>query len=153
MNDDNFEGLVYAAKEPDLEAINEAYSEAINDLEGYYEQCRDGYDDRRCQWPGKNRDLRKNGADAFPWDGASDIEAPVIHERINHVCSVFMTAMARANIRALPTNAHNVPRHKIVGNFLKWMATSGYIPNFEKEMELGANYLLERGMILTYVGS
>ena len=32
------------------------------------------------------------------------------------------------------------------------MVSSGYIPRFYKEMELGANYLLERGILVTYVG-
>jgi hypothetical protein len=32
------------------------------------------------------------------------------------------------------------------------MVSSGYIPRFYREMELGANYLLERGILLTYVG-
>ena len=32
------------------------------------------------------------------------------------------------------------------------MTTSGYIPRFKQEMELGANYLLERGVLITYVG-
>ena len=41
-----------------------------------------------------------------------------------------------------------VARAEIVSSFLKWMVTSGYIPRYKREMELGANYLLERG--LTY---
>ena len=32
------------------------------------------------------------------------------------------------------------------------MTSSGYIPRFKQEMELGANYLLERGLLVTYVG-
>jgi hypothetical protein len=32
------------------------------------------------------------------------------------------------------------------------MVSSGYIPRFGREMELGANYLLERGILITYVG-
>ena len=32
------------------------------------------------------------------------------------------------------------------------MISSGYIPRFDKEMELGANYLLERGIMISYVG-
>ena len=43
-------------------------------------------------------------------------------------------------------------RSKVVSSFLKWMVTSGYIPRFKQEMELGANYLLERGILITYVG-
>jgi hypothetical protein len=32
------------------------------------------------------------------------------------------------------------------------MVSSGYIPRFYREMELGANYMLERGILITYVG-
>jgi len=32
------------------------------------------------------------------------------------------------------------------------MVSSGYIPRFYREMELGANYLLERGILISYVG-
>jgi hypothetical protein len=32
------------------------------------------------------------------------------------------------------------------------MVSSGYIPRFHREMELGANYLLERGILITYIG-
>tara|TARA_R110000787_G_scaffold204955_1_gene315455 strand:- start:900 stop:2621 length:1722 start_codon:yes stop_codon:yes gene_type:complete len=32
------------------------------------------------------------------------------------------------------------------------MVSSGYIPRFYREMELGANYLLERGILITYIG-
>jgi hypothetical protein len=32
------------------------------------------------------------------------------------------------------------------------MVSSGYIPRFYREMELGANYLMERGILITYVG-
>jgi hypothetical protein len=35
---------------------------------------------------------------------------------------------------------------------MKWMVSSGYIPRFAREMELGANYFLERGILITYVG-
>jgi hypothetical protein len=42
-------------------------------------------------------------------------------------------------------------RARVTSSFLKWMIHS-YIPNFKKQMELGANYLLERGILITYVG-
>jgi hypothetical protein len=32
------------------------------------------------------------------------------------------------------------------------MVSSGYIPRFFREMELGANYMLERGILISYVG-
>ena len=65
---------------------------------------------------------------------------------------MFMSAVSRANVRAFPTETSDIPRARVVSNFLKWMISSGYIPRFKKGMELGANYLLERGILVTYVG-
>ena len=51
-------------------------------LEAYFDLCRTSYDDRRNWWPGKSRDHRKHGADAFPWEGASDTESHVIDDLV-----------------------------------------------------------------------
>jgi ribosomal protein S8 len=122
------------------------------ELESYFDLCRTSYDERRNFWNGKSRDHRKHGADAFPWEGASDVESHVIDERIARLVSLFMNALNRSNVKAFPVNVADIPRSKMVTNFLKWMVSSGYIPRFKKEMELGANYLLERGLLITYVG-
>ena len=148
----NYEGLTYVSKEPNVETLRNAYSETLIDLEGYFDLCRNSYDDRRNDWAGKSRDHRKHGADAFPWEGAADMEAHTIDERITRLVSLFMSALNRANVRAFPVEAGDIARSVVVSGFLKWMVSSGYIPRFKKEMELGANYLLERGMLLTYVG-
>jgi hypothetical protein len=144
--------LTYVQKEPDVETLRYAYEQTTTELEAYFDLCRTSYDDRRNFWPGKSRDHRKHGADAFPWEGASDIEAHTIDERITRLVSMFMSSLNRANIRAYPVEAGDTAKAKVVSNFLKWMSTSGYIPRFKQEMELGANYLLERGMLITYVG-
>jgi len=144
--------LTYVEKEPDVKTLRHAYDQTVTELESYFDLCRTSYDDRRNFWPGKSRDHRKHGADAFPWEGASDIEAHTIDERITRLVSLFMSSLDRSNIRAYPVEAGDIAKAKVVSSFLKWMATSGYIPRFKKEMELGANYLLERGMLITYVG-
>jgi len=144
--------LTYVQKEPDVETLRYAYEQTTTELEAYFDLCRTSYDDRRNFWPGKSRDHRKHGADAFPWEGASDIEAHTIDERITRLVSMFMSSLNRANILAYPVEAGDTAKAKVVSNFLKWMSTSGYIPRFKQEMELGANYLLERGMLITYVG-
>ena len=148
----NYEGLTYVSKEPSIETLRNAYSETVIDLEGYFDLCRNSYDDRRNDWAGKSRDHRKHGADAFPWEGAADMEAHTIDERITRLVSLFMSALNRANVRAFPVEAGDIARSVVVSGFLKWMVSSGYIPRFKREMELGANYLLERGILLTYVG-
>lgn len=152
QNDEIFESLTYVGKEPNIDALRRAYDQTVIELEPFFDVCRTSYDDRRNYWNGKSRDLRKHGADAFPWEGASDMEAHTIDERITRLVSLFMSSLNRANIRAFPVETSDLARSKVVSNFLRWMVTSGYINRFTEEMELGANYLLERGLMVTYVG-
>lgn len=152
QNDSISESLTYLSEEPDVKTLRYAYDQTVNELEAYFDLCRTSYDDRRNWWPGKSRDHRKHGADAFPWEGASDIECHVIDERITRLVSLFMSALKRANVRAFPVESSDITRSKLASGFLKWMVSSGYIPRFYREMELGANYMLERGILITYVG-
>ena len=152
INDNTSEALTYLSDEPDIEALNQAYNLTVTELEAYFDLCRTSYDDRRNFWPGKSRDHRKHGADAFPWEGASDIECHLIDERITRLVALFMSSLRRANVRAFPVESGDIARSKLVSGFLKWMVSSGYIPRFYREMELGANYMLERGILITYVG-
>jgi hypothetical protein len=144
--------LTYVSSEPDVKTLRYSYDQTVTELEAYFDLCRSSYDDRRNFWPGKSRDHRKHGADAFPWEGASDMEAHTIDERITRLVSLFMSSLDRSNVRAYPVESNDMGQAQVVSSFLKWMTTSGYIPRFKKEMELGANYLLERGMLITYVG-
>lgn len=143
--------LIYKGKEPNVEALSNAYDTCLLDLEEYFEACLRSYDDRRNLWPGKSEDLRKNGPNAFPWQGASDMEVNIIGERINAYVALFDQALERAHIKAFPTSMAAMPRAGVVSSFLKWMRNS-YIPDFKNQMELGANYLLEKGIMVTYVG-
>jgi ribosomal protein S8 len=152
QSDSISESLTYVGEEPDINTLRYAYDETVIELEAYFDLCRTSYDDRRNWWAGKSRDHRKHGADAFPWEGAADMEAHTIDERITRLVSLFMSSLNRSNVRAFPVESTDVPRSKVVSNFLKWMVSSGYIPRFKREMELGANYLLERGILMTYVG-
>ena len=144
--------MTYVQDEPDIKTLRYAYDQTVTELESYFDLCSTSYDDRRNFWPGKSRDHRKHGSDAFPWEGASDMECHLIDERITRLVSLFMSSLNRANVRAFPVESGDIARSKVVSGFLKWMITSGYIPRFYKEMELGANYLLERGILLTYIG-
>lgn len=146
------EDLTYVGKGPNVATLISAYERTTSELSAYFDLCRTSYDDRRNFWVNKSRDLRKHGADAFPWEGASDMESHVIDERITRLVSLFISALARANIRAFPVGIDDLARAKTVSGFMKWMVSSGYIPRFQREMELGANYLLERGILITYVG-
>ena len=145
------EVLIYASTEPDIQSLRSAYDNCLLNLDEYFEICNRSYDDRRNIWDGKTTDLRKNGSNAFPWDGASDMEVNVIGERIDAFVSILDQALSRSHIKAFPTSTTSIPRAALVSSFLKWMKSS-YIPDFKNQMELGANYLLEKGIMVSYVG-
>lgn len=153
MDSKNFsEAMTYHTGKPDVKSLCRAFDDTVRELEYYFDLCRTSYDDRRNWWPGKTRDHRKHGPDAFPWEGAADCESHVIDERITRLVSLMMSALKRANIRAYPVESGDIGRARLVSNFMKWMVSSRYINRFMEEMELGANYLLERGLLITYVG-
>jgi hypothetical protein len=143
--------MIYAEDGPNVMALADAYDNCLIDLEEYFEACLRSYDDRRNLWPGKSDDLRKQAANAFPWQGASDIEVNVVGERIDAFVAILDQALQRSHIKAFPTSMASMPRASMVSGFLKWMRSS-YIPNFRQQMELGANYLLEKGLMVSYVG-
>jgi hypothetical protein len=145
------EELIYAADEPDINSLSYAYHTTLADLDTYFDTCLRGYNDRRNIWDGKTPDLRKSGATAFPWQGASDQEVNEIGSRINTYVSIFDQALQRSHIKAFPTSMASMARAGVVSSFLKWMKSS-YIPDFKNQMEQGANYLLEKGLMITYVG-
>ena len=145
------ESMIYAEDGPNVMALADAYDKCLIDLDEYFEACLRSYDDRRNLWAGKSDDLRKQGANAFPWQGASDIEVNVVGERIDAFVAILDQALQRSHIKAFPTSMASMPRASMVSGFLKWMRSS-YIPNFRQQMELGANYLLEKGLMVSYVG-
>lgn len=145
------ESLVYVDKEPDIGALANAYDTCLIDLDYYFESCLRSYNDRRNIWDGKSDDLRKNGANAFPWQGASDQEVNVVGERIDMYVALFDQALQRSHIKAFPTSMAAMPKAAVVSGFLKWMRST-YIPDFKRQMELGGNYLMEKGIMVSYVG-
>lgn len=102
QTNDNNSALTYVQDVPNVPALKNAYDTTIGDLDWYLQSTRDSYDYRRNIWPGKSKDLRKHGADAFPFEGAADSEVQIIDERINTYVALFMSALNRANIRAYP---------------------------------------------------
>lgn len=151
MNIITDESLIYASPQPDLDVLALGYNTALVDNDTYFQSCAISYDDRHNLWNGKTWDMRKSGANAFPWDGASDNEVNVVGERLDTYLSLLMQAFTRSHVRALPTSAASSQRSATVSTFLKWMQST-YIRNFKSQMRLGANHLLEKGIMISYIG-
>lgn len=151
-SEDSAEALIYKKEEPPVEELCLAYDTTISQLSEYFDRCQEGINTRKNLWPGKSKDQRKHGADAFPWEAASDLETNITEQRMSELVALLVLALKRANIIAIPSNATEAADAKVTTSFLKWMMRSGYIPRLMPEMELGANYMLERGILITYIG-
>lgn len=145
------EAMVFKEEKVDAGFLCEAYTRTIRELDPFFFQCRQNFEDRRCLWNGKSDDLRKNSPDAFPWQGASDQEAQIIAERIDTYVALFMQALKRSHVKAFPTKMEAAPRAAVVSAFLKYMMAT-YIRGFNAEMERAANFGLEKGLMISYVG-
>ncbi len=153
MNEDSLQSdaLVYASEEPDLGILTMGYQDALTNNDPFFTSCAVSYDDRNNLWPGKTWDMRKHGPNAFPWEGGSDNEVNVVGQAIDTFVSLLIQAMVRSHVRAIPTSSSSAPRASVVSGFLKYMQST-YIPGFKKQMKLGVNHLLEKSIMVSYVG-
>jgi hypothetical protein len=103
-------------------------------------------------WPGKSDDLRKHGAKVFPFDGASDNEAHTIEERLNKLVAQMMNATKQAQVRAFPVGLDDMSTAASTSDFIRWMIKGNYVERWDEEMELAANMLVEKGLVVTYGG-
>ncbi len=151
MDDKNDVELLYTSETPSVALLKKAYDDTVTGLATYQQAAKTSFDTRHNIWSGKSEDLRKKGADAFPWTDASDTEVFLSDNAINTYIALFMNALQRANIRANPVGFDDIERSATVSAFLRWMVAS-YIPEFRRQMELGANDLLTKGIMITHVG-
>lgn len=147
---EQMEAMTFLSKEPDVSALKHCYDRTIVDIGVFLDDCRNSYNYRRNIWPGKTEDLRKHGASVTPWDGASDTEANVVAERVNTYVSLCTYALGRSHIQALAVSADDMGRAASVSKMMKYLRDT-WIPDFKGQMEIGANFLFEKGIMVSLV--
>src|ERR1043166_4474148 len=100
-------------------------------------------------WPGQDPSGRKKklrlGRDPFPFEDASDARVPLIDCYANEDVDTMMTALDGARLLAVPTESNDMKRANLVTNFVRWMFYNK-MPECDREAELLANYICERGV-------
>lgn len=146
------EAIDFAPKDgPDVQQLQDIFNRTHSDLDYYFSRMRDNYYTRHNYWAGKTHDLRKHGADAFPWEGASDTEVQLTEEAITKYVALSMNALRRMPIKATPVGSDDMGRAKQVSDFLKYMRHE-YVPDFEEQADLAAQNFYEKGMMVTFTG-
>jgi len=137
------------ADTPDVARLNGEFQRVI-DRRGprYYERMQQNYDVRRCQWAGKTSDGRKHGTKAnpaWPYEGASDVEVPLVDKYIREDVAMLMQVWKANRVLVRPTKpGTDAGWAGRVTDFMRWLVGEA-MEELEGEVELLANYLLERG--------
>jgi hypothetical protein len=142
---------VYADEEPEIPALNKEWLDTLANLDYYLEQTRRAYDTRRNYWAGKTIDNRKHGPKAMPWPGASDMDTHIVEERITKLVSLCLRGFERSHIQAYPIGEDDITRSRVISRFLKYMREN-WIEDLAKTAERNANYMFEKGILVTMVG-
>jgi hypothetical protein len=138
---------------PDFGELQKAFQSCISNNEPFVEQCRQNYQTRYALWDGQSADGKKHSRggskiDPTPWDGASDLRVFLTDDAINAKVAMECMAFRAAQVVATPIEGSDIERAKIVSGFMRWLVQT-QIPEIDRETELLAQYLNEKGVAAT----
>jgi len=113
--------LITREGKPPLQELATAFETVENSMDGWVNQRELNRNTRFCTWAGQTRDGRKNGRNAFPWKGASDMRVYAVDEMINGDVDLLVTAVDEADITGLPTQPQDAPDAAMAGQFMRWI--------------------------------
>lgn len=139
---------------PDHSVLKKSFEDCMVTLQPFIDQCQINYQTRYALWPNQTSDGKKHARqgdgvpDPVPWDGASDLRVFLTDEAINSKVAMLCSAFRKANIVANPVEGHDYKRARLVANFMRWLVQT-QISEIDREVELLANYLQEKGVAAT----
>ena len=132
------------SREPDVDELKSDFDRCRISLSYWQDRAEEARDVRRNDWAGKGRYGRKEGPEAFPWAGASDLEPNLVNPLIDGDVALLKSALTRGNLVAAPVESGDIATAKLVTDFMQWrMSTMTELP---REAGVAANLLLETGV-------
>jgi len=139
----------FDGKGPDVDAIKKEFDDAKADLSFWMDKAEQGRECRFNEWAGKDESGKKNGPEAFPWPGSSDLDPNLVNPLIDGDVAMLNQSLSQSNLVAAPVESGDIGSAKLVSEFLKWRM--GSMEELGREGAIGANYLLQNG--LTFFGT
>lgn len=135
---------------PSFEALSESFQKCLADNQSFADQSRVNFLTRFAIWPGQSSDGKKHAREGSkltptPWEGASDQRVYLVDDAINSMVAMYRMAFRRASLVASPVEAGDSKRAQVVTNYMRWLIHT-QIPNINREIELLANYVNEKGV-------
>lgn len=140
--ENNEEEYTFSEK-PDVDDLKGDLQRCRNNLAYFLDESDQARDLRFSVWPGKNKRNRKEGADAFPWQGASDMQIGLIDQSIVEDVAILKKSVSASNLKAVPIEASDIRVSSLVSRYLKW--TISTMTEFDRECTILANNMLTFG--------
>ena len=131
------------SEKPDVDDLKEDLERCRNNLSYFCDEADEARDLRFSVWPGKNKRGRKDGPDAFPWKGASDMSVGLIDQNVQEDVAVMKRAVATGNMKAVPTEAGDIKTASLVSKYMKW--TLANMEEFNRECTILASNVFMYG--------
>ena len=128
------------SEKPDVDDLKGDLDRCRNNLSYFAEQAEDARNLRFSIWAGKNKRNRKEGVDAWPWVGASDMEIGLIDQEITEDVAVLKRSVSQGNLKAMPTEVNDFRVANLVSRYMKW--TLSNMEEFNREVGILANNML-----------
>lgn len=128
-----------------LEALSKRFADVELGMDGWTDQSERNANVRFARWTGQTRDGRKQGKDAFPWKGASDIQSFDVDTKVNEDVALLMTALWESDITAIAHKPESAGDAGGAARFLRWL--KGEIKELDDAAELSANTMLQSGIM------
>lgn len=108
---------------PEVEEVSSLFRTTYTDLNEFLSRCRKNEQVRKCIWAGQSDSQRKEGVDAFPFEGASDMKVPLAEVYVMYVVSAVSEAIKRMRPDAVPASSefNDIRRARVVSEFVRWM--------------------------------
>ncbi len=130
--------------EPDIPHLQDDLERCRVNLSFYKDKSDTARDTRFGAWAGRNyKTNRKEGQDAFPWQGASDQAVGLIDQIVGSDVAMLKRAVSGGNLKAVPTEPTDIRVSSLVSKFLKW--TLSEMEEFNRECSILANNVLMYG--------
>ena len=131
------------SREPDVDELKADFDRCRLSLGFWRDRAEEARDVRRNEWAGKGRYGRKEGDDAFPWAGASDLEPNLVNPLIDGDVALLKSSLKKGNLVAAPVESGDIKTAKLVTEFMQWRL--GTMDEMPREAGVAANHLLETG--------
>jgi len=129
---------------PDIDFLKSDLERCRNNLSYWQGKAEEARESRRNEWPGKGRNGQKEGPDAFPWAGASDLEPNLINPLIDGDVALLTGSLNKGNLLASPIESGDIATASTVTEFMRWRLDS--MSELPREAGVAANLLLEQGI-------